>query len=92
MTVATGTSALVILNAYAFSSGPPHMGFEVSGATALTPSDSRALFIQNLGKASAMYVVTGLNPGDNTFTAKYKAFLDLTAAFWDRSIIVIPLA
>jgi hypothetical protein len=41
-------------------------------------------------QASATYLVTGLTPGLNTFTAKYRT-ASAGAIFSNRSIIVTPL-
>ncbi len=55
------------------------MGFAVSGASAVPASDAYSLNFGDFGattgqwQASATYVVTGLSPGSNTFTAKYRA-------------------
>jgi hypothetical protein len=50
------------------------MSFAVSGATAMDPDDVQSLASDGpfLSQGSAVYLVTGLNPGSNTFTAKYR--------------------
>ena len=77
-----------------------YMGFAVSGATNLAPNPYRMVgggndagnLSQELG---ATYMVTGLNPGTNTFTAKYLAIVERPTfglvSFFARSIIVQPL-
>jgi hypothetical protein len=69
------------------------MSFAVSGATTMAATDTRALVLlgNNLQQASASFVVTGLNAGSTTFTAKYKVSGSGTATFSNRSIWVIPL-
>ncbi len=74
------------------------MGFEVSGATSRGPSDTQSLSLQGGDsalaatgiQASVTYLVTGLTPGSNTFTAKYRVGGGL-GTFVNRHIIVIPL-
>jgi hypothetical protein len=41
-------------------------------------------------RASATSVITGLTPGSNTFTAKYR-ITGGTGTWRDRDIVVIPL-
>lgn len=67
------------------------MSFAAGGVPA---SDARALsvFLFSAGDTmslSATYYVTGLTPGSNTFTAKYKASGN-TCTFLNRNIIVVP--
>lgn len=65
----------------------PHVGIEVSGATSRAPSDVNALNLHlefpAVGQANAaqalswlqasmMHLFTGLNPGNTTFTMKYR--------------------
>lgn len=81
------------------------MSFAVSGATTIAPSDGQGLvffeqisdptpinFLNWVFRASYMHMVTGLNPGSNTFTAKYRADSGsgTTANFTDRTIVVMP--
>jgi hypothetical protein len=53
------------------------MSFAVSGATTLDPAPNDLQSLSSIGpffsQGSATYLVTGLNPGSNTFTAKYRA-------------------
>ena len=94
----TGT-AIVILTAQAMTANSgveAYMGFAVSGATTVAASDAQALVsaTRNTGdtpKQSAVFWVTGLTAGSNTFTAKYRSGTAGTnATFVDRNIIVIP--
>ena len=70
------------------------MAFEVSGATTIAVSDAQSLRSHTsvsaaVAQTSATYLVTGLNAGSNTFTAKYKRNSN-TCTFANRNIIVIP--
>jgi hypothetical protein len=102
VTLTTGTTVLVILTAN-ISNGAggrlSFMSFAVSGSTSRPPSDSWALINRqdsNIGssfglQASAVYLVTGLTPGTNTFTSFYRSDNFGSAAFFgNRSIMVIP--
>jgi hypothetical protein len=80
VTVLTGTKALVSLTAHLDNAGGASavfMGYAISGATTLAPTDDEALGVVGpVGFAfSTSYesYVTGLTPGANTFTAKYRA-------------------
>jgi hypothetical protein len=71
-----------------------YMAFAVSGATTVAVSDTRSLIYTTSaapseGQTSAVYLVTGLTAGSNTFTAKYKASAN-TCTFSNRNIIVTP--
>lgn len=97
-TIITGTSALVILTAQISSSivDSGYMGFAVSGATTVSPGDAQALHstssvANHADQQSALYVVTGLTAGSNTFTAKYRQNGASTGTYVNRSIAVIPL-
>ena len=97
VTITTGTTALVIVSCVhtAFNTNPStsYMGFAVSGATTIAAADASAKGFQNAGGAAttaAVFRVTTLNAGSNTFTAKYR----LTAgsgAFEGRLLQVIAL-
>lgn len=71
-----------------------YMGIAVSGANTIAPSDVDALR-RDGGTAFDMsgtkfILYSSLNPGNTTFTAKYKTASG-TAKFFGRSLIVIPL-
>lgn len=104
----TGTRALVILTAQLYSGansttgdrGGTFMGFEVSGASTVTPSVDQALYTgpdtpaepNSPVQASALYVVSNLTAGQNIFTAKYRTDIaGCPAHFLNRSITVIGL-
>ena len=91
-------SALVVLSCNTYNSGVDSfnlMSFAVSGATTLAASDDRASSnrVRTAGAvedANRAIVVTGLNPGSNTFTAKYRVGSN-TGNFRRRYIAVLPL-
>jgi hypothetical protein len=93
----TGTSAMVIVSAQLGSntaSDGGAMAFAVSGATTVAATDAQCMsnHVGNTSQqGSAVYVVTGLTPGVNTFTAKYRATLGGTCTAINRQITVIPL-
>lgn len=100
VTIGANGLALVILYSYlqgssAASGHSAFYGFAISGATTQAAADNAALRYQPwtgnaLGKLGASFVVTGLTPGSNTFTAKYK--VDGSTGTWiDRRISVVPL-
>jgi hypothetical protein len=64
-------------------------------ATGVTAADSNAVILAGsaLQRASATSVISGLTPGSNTFTAKYRnqGTGALTCSYQDRLIMVIPL-
>lgn len=94
VTVTTGTSARVTVTARIKNSGVnlTRMSFAISGATTVAADDTRSLEHEgtNWMRASATYTVTGLTPGSNTFTAKYKVAAG-TGTFEDREILVEPI-
>jgi hypothetical protein len=91
--VTSGGTVMVILNAGIFSSPDTcHMGFEMTGTNNAGASDSRSLatISNDLSRGSATYVLTGLNAGLTTFTAKYRSDGGFICDFVDRSLTVIP--
>jgi hypothetical protein len=102
VTIPASGKALVILTGQLSNNGSgdqAFMGYAVSGVTTVAAADSRALMMRNYGgsttpfisvQASATYLVSGLNAGSNTFTAKYRVDSS-TGTFVNRNIIVIPL-
>jgi len=101
VTITTGTRALVIITSYLHNgtnSTSNYIGFEVSGATTVSPSDNRSLFLSNTStgngrpelRYSYAYIVTGLNAGSNTFTLKYRCSSGTLVAR-DRIISVIDM-
>ncbi|SON63382.1 hypothetical protein MSIMFI_04912 [Mycobacterium simulans] len=77
------------------------MSFAVSGATTIAANDNRRIAFQTpfgagagaSASLGASFVVTGLIPGSNTFTAKYRAdqFSPGFAGFENRRVEVVPL-
>jgi hypothetical protein len=70
------------------------MGFAITGATVLAATDAQAILYTTSGanteaQMSATYLVSGLNSGYNTFTAKYHASAN-TCSFSNRNVIVTP--
>ncbi len=99
VTVTTGPQCIVVTTgrltnnttgAYAV------MSFEITGATTLAASDTRALMYQSVDansrsmRASVMQHVFGTTPGSNTFNCRYRASAG-TATFADRYILVFAL-
>lgn len=71
------------------------MGVAVSGASTVAVGDVNAIYFRssnnNVAQTRSFTVlITGLTPGSNTFTAKYRA-TGATATFADRTLSVIPL-
>lgn len=96
VTVTTGANAIVIVNfigSNGTSADGAIMSAAVSGATTLSASDSNAAQVNGSTNISAACIsmITGLTPGSNTFTAKYRAGTGGTATFIRRTITVIPL-
>lgn len=96
VTIPAGTTrALVIVTAEEKTSNGSNsafISFAVSGASTVGATDARAFEVQvnNFIRASATSVITGLTPGINTFTAKYRVS-GATGTFAVRDITVIPL-
>ena len=101
VTIGTSGSALVTVHTgvQASSNCFGYIGFAVSGATSRPMNSSQEVgggteTATTTLESGATFVVTGLNPGANTFTAEYNAILFHVGgyvAFLDRSIIVQPL-
>jgi hypothetical protein len=74
-------------------SGLGFMSFAMTGANVVGPTDVTALNLlgNDRQKATATFVLDGLNPGVTTFTAKYRAQTPGEACFQNRSIWVAPL-
>lgn len=99
-TIGPSGRAFVTLTAAIHSDpgGPGYMSFAVSGATTLAATDNTSLLLYDGStnplfvevSASARFLVTGLTPGSNTFTAKYRAASATVPGFARRHIIVEP--
>ena len=99
VTVTTGTLALVIVQCVLSSDTAgaiSDMGFAVSGASTVAASSTYALRYESsvandILQASAVFLVTGLTAGSNTFTAKYRAFSGAgTSTYAERFLTVLP--
>ena len=71
------------------------IGVAVSGATTVAANDNRAIRYQSwttgaFGQHGATFLFTGLTPGLNTFTLKYRTTSG-TGTFQNRRIAVVPL-
>jgi hypothetical protein len=101
VTVNTGTAARVTITALAqvdTTSAWAFMSFAISGATTLAASDTNSwqwnasVGATNGSTMSMSRVITGLTPGSNVFTAKYRSSnVSYTGTFTNRFITVEPL-
>jgi len=100
VTIGSTGKALVTLHsaiANATSNLASFYGFAISGATTVPASDTTAIgftsaFASNGIRTGTIILVTGLNAGSSTFTAKYR--MDPgpgPATFVDRRVSVTPL-
>lgn len=99
VTVTTDVQALLILTATIVdgtANGLAYMGCAISGATTRAPSDAQCvgMITYSVSVNSSMSFVglaTGLTPGSNTFTAKYRTSGGADTAFFvNRIVTVIP--
>lgn len=94
VTLTTGTSVLVALSASMDNSGSntSQMGVAVSGASTVAADNVTAISANGTEqvRAGALFLVSGLTAGSNTFTAKYVVGGG-TGTFASRTIVVIPL-
>lgn len=95
VTVNTGTSALVTVTASLSCSVADgvYMGVAVSGASTIAADATKSLgwIGTTQPTISASFMLTGLTPGSNTFTAKYRTAFSGTGTWANRSITVVPL-
>lgn len=94
----TGRALVTLYTAHnnSVASSVVFMGFAVSGATTVAAADDFALaFTSPVGgggiRHGASWLVTGLNAGSTTFTAKYKISVSGTGTWTDRKLTVTPL-
>lgn len=69
------------------------MGVAVSGASTVAASDQKALYTTDAAgevSHSRTFLLTGLTPGNNTFTAKYRV-TGGTGTFSNRGVTVVPV-
>lgn len=95
VTVTTGASALVMLynaNVNAAGTSSSLMSFAISGSSSVAANDNMSIGTNSTvgSRAGATFLVTGLTPGSNTFTAKYRVG-GSTGTFVDRRLAVFPL-
>lgn len=101
VTVETGSSALVIVHgsvANLTGGGSARMSYEVTGETEHDPADNRGIGLWGssgtrlLASCAVLHSPHSLplNPGQNTFTAKYRVSSG-TGEFLSRRILVFPL-
>jgi len=94
VTATTGTMALVVVHGSTSNTGTgsTRMAYDISGATTVAAADNRGIGNANtdIMLASGVDLITGLVPGVNTFTAKYRVSTG-TGTFVSRRIIVMPL-
>ncbi len=98
VTLQTGTKALFTLttDCYNTTAGTfVNASVAVSGATTLAASDTWSTYnvsgVANFVTVSRTALLTGLTPGVNTFTAKYRANAAGTAHFAQRSLTVVGI-
>jgi hypothetical protein len=96
VTLLMGSAVLLIVTAEVDTTGAgvvPRMGFAISGASTLAATDTWGLKVDAgaacLIQASFAVLVTGLTPGTNIFTAKYRVSSG-TGTFLNRGIVVWP--
>lgn len=95
-TVITGSNALVTISTQGSTTSTAdgaNMSFAISGSTVVAANDNQSVSITSTTNTtgSETFPVTGLTPGSNTFTAKYRAVTGGTATFLRRNIVVYPL-
>lgn len=95
VTVDTGSSATVTLynaNLNSVATVSSLMSFDVTGASTVAASDSTSVgtATSSGARAGATFLVTGLTPGTNIFTCRYRVGSG-TGTFVDRRLTVFPL-
>lgn len=101
VTLTTGSRAFVLVHCnatVASTSNEACMGVAVSGASTIAATgDAGFCYKQTSGTTSQIvqgsfgWIMTGLTPGSNTFTAKYAAPIGGTGTFTRRILTVMPL-
>lgn len=98
VTVSCGSTVLISIYSSlqcVTASALPHMSYAISGSTTVSATDATAVSFQNAtagqsARIGMTFLRTGMTPGSNTFTAKYKTSSG-TGSFADRRITVVPL-
>jgi hypothetical protein len=105
VTLTTNTSVICFINSRAYSAlnaGNAFIGVAVTGSTVVTASDNPGAYgggsvtvttpLANSSHVlSTALLFTGLTPGSNTFTMKYRSSGDATQQFAQRRIFVQTL-
>lgn len=102
VTVNVGQNGLLLVGIYAYedsSTGDnrPSMGFALSGANTASASDDKSIVMEAVAGGSeqrqgATFLLTGLNPGSTTITAKYKRVSGSgSSIFATRRVWAVPL-
>jgi hypothetical protein len=99
VTLTTGSSVVLFFGAVTSRSGGGQTCFisvAVSGATTLAASDTWSVSAASVGAgfnvtSSRAYYLTGLTPGSNVFTVKYKNDSSATWSFSKRHLVVVAL-
>ena len=99
VTLTTGTKALLIITSRIYaqdSGGYAYVGVAVSGATTIAAAqtyciEARQAQVNDILQISAVYFLTGLTAGTNTFTLKYKQVSATNGYFSNRSVAVIDM-
>jgi hypothetical protein len=100
--VNTGTAALVAISCGTIQNDTAAdyslASFAVSGATSRAASDTNCIKIRNAASSVVgdwglgnVWLISGLTPGSNTFTMKYRVAVGGTGTFATRQISVIPV-
>lgn len=97
VTVTSGARALLMLSCGGYNStvgGTGYMSIDVTGATTIAVADVKGYRVTSstsgaVTQATYVYYETGLTPGSNVFTAKYRA-VSGTQGFTDRRLTVFP--
>ena len=92
--IGTNKSALVILTGGLYNvAAPKYMSVAVSGATTRAANDDDCIRADAAAfgqLTTTAFIISGLNPGTNVFTAKFRVASG-TGNFFQRRMIVIPL-
>jgi hypothetical protein len=95
VSVTTASFAIVSLYTNLFTSGgatASWMSFDVTGATTAAALDSTGIELNSANgqRIGATILYSGLTPGVNVFTARYRVTTANTANFSDRRLAVLP--
>jgi hypothetical protein len=95
VTVTTTDTALVSISsliATGTGGNGAFMAFAISGATTVAANDAQAISNPTTSgwTFGSTFLITGLTPGSNTFTAKYRVAGGTAGTWVSRSIVVTP--